>query len=127
MAIGGRVKDLAALHPGDRPPARPAPQPAQAAGSCGTGRAGTGTWTSAEPRRPPRPPGLRPLLFRNDRGGGLPSPPEGGLEEFREVCASRASISLIRSSAAASSSCAAASSPRSDTTSAASTSYDGCS
>ena len=44
------------------------------------------------------PPGSRPLLFRSDRrGGGLSSPSlDGGLEEFRGVCLTRASRSAIR-------------------------------
>ncbi len=77
---------------------------------------------------PVLPAGPAPVFFRNDRGlgGGLPSPSlDGGLEEFCEVCFSRASSSAIRSRARASSARASASSPRSDTTSAASTSYEG--
>ncbi|HBW18950.1 MAG TPA: hypothetical protein DEH11_08025, partial [Actinobacteria bacterium] len=43
------------------------------------------------------PPGLRPLFLRSDRGAGLASPSlDGGLEEFREFCFSRASSSAIR-------------------------------
>ena len=62
------------------------------------------------------------LFFRNDRGAGLASPSlDGGLEEFRGVCLSRASSSAIRSSARSSSARVSASSARSDTTSAAST------
>jgi hypothetical protein len=75
---------------------------------------------------------LRPLFFRSHRGlgGGLPSPSlDGGLEEFRGVCFSRASNPAIRCRASASSpltrakaACESASSRRSETTSAASTS-----
>jgi hypothetical protein len=75
---------------------------------------------------PSCPPGLRRVFFRNDRGVGLASPSlEGGWEEFRGVCFSRASRSAIRSRARSSSARACASSPRSDTTSAASTSDEG--
>ena len=80
------------------------------------------------PSCPSCPPGLRPLFFRSDRrGGGLSSPSlDGGLDEFRGVCLSRASSSAIRSRACASSStarasaaCDTASSARSDATNAA--------
>ncbi len=66
---------------------------------------------AALPRRGPScPPGLRPLFRSDHRGGGLPSPsPDGGLDEFRGVCLSRASSSAIRSRACASSSAARAS------------------
>ena len=50
------------------------------------------------------------LPQRPRRGGGLPSPSlDGGLEEFRGVCFSRASSSAIRSRACASSARACAS------------------
>jgi hypothetical protein len=43
------------------------------------------TWASVWPRCPFCPPGLRPLLPRNDFGAGLASPSDdGGLEEFEE-------------------------------------------
>jgi hypothetical protein len=77
---------------------------------------------------PVLPPGFRPVFFRSDRDldGGFPNPsPDGGLEEFRDVCLSRSSSSAIRPAARPSSATASASSRRSDTTSAASTSYDG--
>ena len=65
----------------------------------------TVTAASVEPSCPCCAPGLRPLLFRSDRrGAGLPSPSlDGGLDEFRGVCVSRASSSAIRSRATASS------------------------
>jgi len=87
---------------------------------------GMPTWSDKlvdEVVRPSCPPGLRPLRFRKDRGGGLASPSlDGGFEEFREFCASRASRSAIRSSACSSAIRVSASSARSDTTKAASTS-----
>jgi hypothetical protein len=88
----------------------------------------TVTWASVAPSCPACPPGLRPLLFRSDRflGPGLPRPSlDGGLEEFREFCFSRASSSAIRSRARCNSPRASASSLRSDTASAASTSNEG--
>jgi hypothetical protein len=63
---------------------------------------------------------------RGDLGAGLASLSlDGGLEEFRGVCRSRASSSAIRSCARSSSARACASSLRSDTTSTASTSAEG--
>jgi len=53
------------------------------------------------------------------------APLDGGLEEFREFCFSRASTSAIRSRARSSSARACASSWRIDATSPASTSYGG--
>jgi hypothetical protein len=104
-------------------PARPAPHLEQQAGSWRTSRSGRATWARAFPSWPSCPPGLRPDFLRSDRfRGGLPSPSlEGGLDEFREFCASRASSSAIRSRARSSSARASVSSARSDTTSAAST------
>jgi hypothetical protein len=123
--------DLAALYPGDRPARQPAPHRPQQPGSCRISRSGRATCASVVPLWPSCPPGLRPLLFRSDRGrgAGLASPsPGGGLEEVRGFCFSRASSSAIRSRASASSAracssaaTAPASSRRSDAISAAST------
>ena len=85
-----QVKDLAALHRGDRP-ARPAPHPEHDLGSCRTSRSGFATWASVWPGCPSCPPGFRPVFFRSDRGrgGGFANPSaDGGLEEFRDVCLS---------------------------------------
>ena len=127
---GWQVEHLAALHPGTGRPARPAPHRPQQPGSWRSSRSGRATSANVDPGCPCCPPGLRPVFFRSDRGDGLPSPsPEGGREELRGVCLSRASSSAIRSRACASSStarasaaCDSASSARSEATSAASTS-----
>ena len=113
-------------------PASPAPHRPQQPGPCRTSRSGLATCASVVPLCPSCPPGLRPLLFRSDRGrgAGLASPSlDGGQEEF---CFSRASSPAIRSRACASSAVACASaaaapasSRRSDATSPASTSYGG--
>ena len=119
-------------------PASPAPHRPQQPGSWRISQSGLSTCASVVPLCPSCPPGLRPLRLRSDRGlgAGLASPSlDGGLEEFRGFCFSRASSSAIRSRARASSAracfsapAASASSGRSDATSAASTSYcDGCS
>ena len=127
----GRSKTWRRSTPVTGRPARPAPHRPQQAGSWRSSRSGLATCASVEPSCPSCPPGLRPLLFRSDRrGGGLSSPSlDGGLDEFRGVCLSRASSSAIRSRACASSTaarasaaCDPASSARSEATSAASTS-----
>ena len=88
-----QVEDLAALHSGDRP----SPQPGTAPGAAGRLMAHLpvrpGHLRQRRALVPSCPPGLRPLLFRSDRrGGGLSSPSlDGGLEEFRGVCLTRAS------------------------------------
>ena len=110
-----------------RSPARERPHQA---GSCRNSRSGRVACASVLPSCPSCPPGLRPVFFRSDRGDGLPSPSlDGGREELRGVCLSRASSSAIRSRACASSStararaaCDPASSARSEATKAASTS-----
>src|SRR5215472_5795082 len=76
---------------------------------------------------PPLPAGLAASLLPQRplrRRLGQPSL-EGGLEEFRGDCASRASSSAIRSRARPSSARGSASSARSDTTSATTTSSGG--
>jgi hypothetical protein len=127
-----QVEDLAALHPGNRPPRQASP----AAAAAGRLMAHLPVWPGHLCQRaalmPSCPPGVRPLFFGSDRGlgGGLSSPSlDGGLDEFRGVCLSRASSSAICSRASASSrsarasaACDSASSPRSAATSAASTS-----
>ncbi len=63
-------------------------------------QSGPATRIIVVPSCPSCPPGLRPVFFRNAHGlgGVLPSPSQdGGLEEFCEVCFSRASSSAIRS------------------------------
>ena len=121
-----QVKDLPPVHPVTGRPARAAPHLLQPPGSCRTSRSGLATCVSVCPVCPSCPPGRRPLFFRNDRGAGLASPSlDGGLEEFRGVCRSRASSSAIRSRARARSARACASSLRRDITSAASTSDEG--
>jgi hypothetical protein len=52
-------------------PAKPAPQPAHGPGSCRTVESGSATCDSVDPGCPDCPPGLRPLLPRNDFGAGL--------------------------------------------------------
>jgi hypothetical protein len=128
----GQVEDLAALHPGDRPPGQARPAPSAAARLVSQLPVRPGHLGSVLPSCPSWPPGLRPVFFRSDcgRGGGLSSPSlDGGLDEFRGLCLSRASSSAIRSRACARFSCArasaardSASSPRSAATSAATTS-----
>ncbi|HEX9542299.1 MAG TPA: hypothetical protein VGA04_29590 [Streptosporangiaceae bacterium] len=132
---GGRSKTWRRSTPVTGRPASPAPQLPQAAGSCRSSRSGRATRARVVPLCPSCPPGLRPVFFRSDRcrGVGLPNPSlEGGFEEFRGVCPSRASSSAIRSCACPSSARvspsaarASASSPRNETTSAAITSYGG--
>ena len=63
-----QVKDLAALDPGDRRPARPAPHLPQQAGSCRSSRSAFATCASVRPGCPSCPPGFRPVFFRSDRG-----------------------------------------------------------
>ena len=117
-----RVEDLAALHPGHRPARQPGVAPAAAARLRADLPVRPATCASVNPLCPSCPRGLRPVFFRSDLGAGLPRPsPNGGCEESRGFCRSRASSSAIRSRARASS----ASSPRSDMTGAASTSGDG--
>jgi hypothetical protein len=128
----GQVEDLAALHPGDRPRGQARPAPSAAARLVPQLPVRPGHLGSVLPSCPSWPPGLRPVFSRSDcgRGGGLSSPSlDGGLDEFRGLCLSRASISAIRSRACVRSSCArasaardSASSPRSAATSAATTS-----
>jgi hypothetical protein len=101
---GGTSKTWRRSTPVTGRPARPAPQRPQQAGSCQISRSGRATCVNVVPLCPSCPPGRRPLFFRNDRGAGLASPSlDGGLEEFRGVCLSRASSSAIRSSARSSS------------------------
>jgi hypothetical protein len=91
-------------------------------------QSGPATLIIVVPSCPSCPPGLRPVFFRNALAldGVLPSPSlDGGLEEFCEVCFSRASSSAIRSRSRASSARASASSLRREGTSATSTSYEG--
>ena len=131
----GQVEDLAALHPGDRPARQARPAAAAAARLMAHLPVRPGHLRQRRARMPVLPARLAagPLPQRPRRGGGLPSPSlDGGLDEFRGVCLSRASSSAIRSRACASSprvspsaASASASSWRSDATSAASTSYGG--
>ena len=134
IVTSGRSKTWRRSTPVTGRPLSPAPQRPQQPGSWRASRSGRATCASVVPTCPSCPPGLRPLFFRSDRGrGGLSSPSlDGGLEEFRGVCLSRASSSAIRSRACASSSsarasaaCDCASSPRSAVTSAASASSPG--
>src|SRR6266566_7022092 len=131
-ATSGRSKTWRRSTPVTGRPASPAPHRPHQRGSWRTSRSGRATCASVVPSCPSCPPGLRPLFFRSDRGrgGGLSSPSlDGGFEEFRGVCLSRASSSAIRSracisslSARASAACDSASSARSEATTAASTS-----
>jgi hypothetical protein len=128
---GGRSKTWRRSTPVTGRPASPALHRPQQPGSWPTSRSGRATCASVVPLCPSCPPGLRPLRLRSDRGlgAGLPSPSlDGGVEEFRGFCRSRASSSAIRSRACASSARACSSAPaasasswRSDATSAAST------
>jgi hypothetical protein len=95
--IGGISNSCRRVIPTCGAPARSDPQPRHTPGSCTTTSSGTATGASVEPGCPCWPPGLRPLRPRNERGAGLASPSdEGGLEEFFEFCASRASSSATR-------------------------------
>ena len=126
-----QVEDLAALHPGDRPARQASPATAAAGGLMPQLPVRPGHLRQRTALMPVLPARLAAGLFpQRSRGGGLPSPSlDGGLDELRGVCLSRASSSAIRSRACASSStarasaaCDPASSARSEATSAASTS-----
>ncbi len=99
---------------------RSVPQPAHSpCVRCGISGSGTFARSRVAPGCPFSRPGPRPERPRGDFGpGSAGSSDDGGLEEFREFCPSRASRSVIRVHAAASSA-------RSSTTSAASSSYEG--
>ena len=101
-----QVEDLAALHPGDRPSRQARPAPAAAGRLMAHLPVRPGHLRQRRALMPVLPARLAAALLpqRPRLGGGLPSPSlDGGLEEFRGVCLSRASSSAIRSRACASS------------------------
>jgi hypothetical protein len=58
---------------------------------------GSGRGSNRNPRSPGCLPGLRPVFFRSDLGGGLTNASEdGGFDEFCEFLPSRASNSATR-------------------------------
>ena len=66
------------------------PHPEHEPGSCRSVSSGWSTSASVEPGCPGWPPGLRPLLRRNDFGAGLVNGEsvDGGFDEFCEFCPS---------------------------------------
>src|SRR5206468_1806522 len=71
--------------------ARLAPHPTHGPGSCRTRVFGLSISANVEPGWPGCPPGLRPLLRRNDVGAGLTNGEsnDGGLEELVESIPNR--------------------------------------
>ncbi len=69
--IGGRSNTCRRCIPTSGASARSAPQPAHDPGSYRNRSSGSATNASVEPGCPDCPPGLRPLLRRNDFGAGL--------------------------------------------------------
>ncbi len=87
-----QVEDLTALHPGDRPARQASPAAAAAGGLMPQVPVRPGHLRQRPALMPVLPARLAPVFFRSDRGGGLSSPSlDGGLDEFRGVCLSRAS------------------------------------
>lgn len=86
--IGGRSNTCRRSTPTSGASARSAPQPAHGPGSNRTHSSGSATNASVEPGWPGCPPGLRPLLRRNDFGTGLTNgeSDDGGFDEFRLFC-----------------------------------------
>ena len=68
---------------------KPAPHPVHGPGSCRTTESGSVTCASVDPGCPGCPPGLRPLLRRNDFGAGFTNgeSDDGGIDEFWLFCA----------------------------------------
>src|SRR5882757_1389389 len=82
--IGGRSNTWRRSIPTSGASARLAPQPVHGPGSCRFRSFGLSTSANVEPGWPGCPPGLRPLLRRNDFGAGLVNgeSDDGGLEEL---------------------------------------------
>src|SRR5918998_998098 len=86
--IGGRSNTCRRSTPTCGASAKSAPHPPQQPGSCCSVSSGSATCANVEPGWPFCPPGLRPLLPRNDFGAGLANgeSDDGGFDEFRLFC-----------------------------------------
>jgi energy-coupling factor transporter ATP-binding protein EcfA2 len=89
---GGRSNTCLLSIPTSGASTRSAPQPEHGPGSCRCRLFGSSTSASVEPGCPGCPPGLRPLLPRSDLAAGFANgeSDDGGLDEFCELCPSRA-------------------------------------
>ena len=85
-AIGGSSNTCRRSTAASGHPARSWPHPPQRLGSCRSTSSGSATMDSVDPGCPGCPPGLRPLLCRNDFGAGLANGEsvDGGFDEFDE-------------------------------------------
>ena len=98
---GGTSVTCRRITPASPAPARLSPHAGHCSGSCAITSSGAAVNSSVAPGCPFGRPGLRPLLPRSDRVGGLAGPScDGGFEEFREFCPTRARSSATSAASA---------------------------